>query len=108
MGVAVDRRVCCIALYFARLDRPPRRRGGHPRDERYVNDMLAHIGDADEILPAGEGEFRLPSSMLLHQMRSLLGHHYEGIQRKVVWDTLKYDQPRVRDLLTQALDDLAE
>ena len=104
--------------------------------------MLAHIGDADEILPAGEGEFRLPSSMLLfraaksiiidlslaadrisedfkaanpevtwssiHQMRSLLGHHYEGIQRKVVWDTLKYDLPRVRDLLTQALDDLAE
>ena len=115
--------------------------GSRPRDERYVNDMLAHIADADEILAAGEAEYRLASSMLrfraaksiiidlssaadrvsedfkaanpdvpwssIHQMRSLLAHHYEGIQRKVVWDTLKYDLPRVRDLLRQALD-LAE
>ncbi|MFD1506731.1 DUF86 domain-containing protein [Georgenia yuyongxinii] len=39
----------------------------------------------------------------IHRMRSLLAHHYDNIQRPIVWDTLIGNLPLVRDALGEAI-----
>lgn len=40
----------------------------------------------------------------IHRMRSVLAHHYDNIQRPVVWDTLVVDLPAVRDALLKSIE----
>lgn len=39
----------------------------------------------------------------IHKMRSRLAHHYDGISRTLVWETITNDLPKVREALLTAV-----
>lgn len=64
--------------------------------------IIIDISSAASLLsPAYRASHQEVPWVELRLMRDKLAHHYQSIERRVVWDTLRYDLPTIGRQLTE-------
>ena len=64
--------------------------------------ILIDISSAASLLtPAYRATHQEVPWVELRLMRDKLAHHYQSIERRVVWDTLRYDLPAIARQITE-------